>query len=162
MRWYGVRTLLRLVARGTPKKLDKHFDPASTLVEDRIVLFKADSFEAAIKQAEQEARAYCQRTRYINLYGQSVRMRLLSASDVFSLLDNRITSGCEVYSSTALAHKSVSDASVVRERFGRLEMPGAPTRYKFIDGGILKKALKATGLSAPIASSVRHRKHRRA
>lgn len=146
--WYGVRTLLRIVASGKPEKVDQYFNTASTLVGDRVVLFKADSSEAALKLAEQEARKYCRRIRYTNIYGQSVRMRLLDATNVFSLFDDKPAPGCEVYSSTALVPQSAPDAKVVLERFGRPEAPGAPARYKFIDKRILGIALKATGLDA--------------
>ena len=57
--WYGVRTLVRLIAAGRAKKTDKHFDPTATLVEDRVVLLRADSFHSAIQKAEQEVQQYC-------------------------------------------------------------------------------------------------------
>jgi hypothetical protein len=47
--WYGVRTLIRVVATGQPKYRDEHFDSQSTLVEDRVVLFLAARFDEAIK-----------------------------------------------------------------------------------------------------------------
>ena len=146
--WYGVRTLLRIAASGKPEKVDQYFNTSSTLVEERVVLFSAGSAEAALKLAEQEARKYCRRIRYTNIYGQSVRMRLLDATDVFSLFDGKPAPGCEVYSSTALVPQSTPDARVALERFGRPEAPGAPTRYKFIDKRILGNALEATGLDA--------------
>jgi hypothetical protein len=77
--WYGVRTLFRLVAVGKPTNLDKDFDSTSTLVEERIVLFKANNFEDAIEQAEGDAHAYCERTKSVNIYGQSVKLKFLGA-----------------------------------------------------------------------------------
>jgi hypothetical protein len=56
--WYGVRTLFRLMAIGKPKAIDRHFDPLSTLVEDRVVLFGADSFDSAIKQNRQKLKRW--------------------------------------------------------------------------------------------------------
>jgi hypothetical protein len=143
--WYGARTLFRLVASGTPKRRDKHFDRASTLVEDRVVLFKAYSFEDAIEQAEAEALEYCRRTRYTNIYGQPVRLNFLGATDAFSILDQKPSAGCEVYSLTALIPGSVPDSRVVAERLGKTNKGGMEARHKFIDGRILSKALKATG-----------------
>jgi hypothetical protein len=67
--WYGVRTLFRLVATGKPKWVDRYFDPASTLVEDRIVLFQAADSDDAIRQAKAEAQRYCKATRYADIYG---------------------------------------------------------------------------------------------
>jgi Domain of unknown function (DUF4288) len=141
--WYGVRTLFRLMAIGKPKALDRHFDPMSTLVEDRVVLFRADGFDSAIKQAEVDALHYCKRTRFVNIYGQSVRLKFLHAVDAYSLPDDELSGGCEVYSSTAISPRSVSNAVLVAERFGEQEYR-SPKRYKFMDGKILTEALTAT------------------
>ena len=148
MCWYGVRTLVRLIATGRPKKTDKHFDPTSTLVEDRVVLFRADSFDSAIEKAEREARQYCGRTRFTNIYGQSVRMKFLRKVDAFSLLDHEPVVGSEVYSSTTLVGRSVSDAKLVAQRFGDDEDPTEGSRRKFLDGKILGEALRQINESA--------------
>jgi Domain of unknown function (DUF4288) len=121
--WYGVRTLVRLIATGRPKKTDKHFDPMTTLVEDRVVLFRADSFDSAIEKAEKEAQQYCRRTRFTNIYGQSVRMKFLRMVDAFSMLDHEPVVGSEVYSSTTLVARSVSDAKLIAQRYGDDEEP---------------------------------------
>jgi hypothetical protein len=141
--WYGVRTLFRLVATGRPKILDKSFDPASTLVEDRVVLFKADGFESAIKQAKDEASQYCNRTRFANIYGQSVRLNFLGAVDAFAIADARPSAGCEVYSSTAIVPRSVSNSKIINERFEKRKERGVKGRYKFLDDEILTGALTA-------------------
>lgn len=139
--WYGVRTLFRLVAAGKPKTLDKSFDPTSTLVEDRVVLFRADTFDSAIKQAEDEARQHSAVTRFVNIYGQPVRLKFLGAVDAFALFEDEPAAGCEVYSSTAIVPRSVSDAELVAERFGNMKKHGVEERYKFLVGDILRDAL---------------------
>ena len=55
-----MRTLYRVTAEGIPKSRDRHFDPDSTLVEDRVVLFQATSFDDAIALGVKEAQAYLQ------------------------------------------------------------------------------------------------------
>ncbi len=141
--WYGVRTLFRLVAIGEPKWTDRYFDRAATLVEDRVVLFLATNFEDAIKQAGVEARGYCKATRYANIYGQSVQLRFLEATDAFSMHDNQPRAGVEVYSSTSIVPTSVRDAGVVTMWFGKKERGPWQARNKFIDGKILTDALEA-------------------
>lgn len=141
--WYGVRTLFRLVAIGKPKWTDRYFDPASTLVEDRVVLFQATDFDDAIHQAKAEARRYCKATRYTNIYGQRVQLRFLKAIDAFSMLDNQPRAGCEVYSSTAIVPTSVRDAGVVTRWFGKKERGAWQARNKFIHDKILTDALQA-------------------
>ncbi|MCX6628631.1 MAG: DUF4288 domain-containing protein [Candidatus Solibacter sp.] len=140
--WYGVRTLFRFVAVGKPKVTDRHFDATSTLVEDRVVLFRADTFDSAIKHAEAEAREYCNRTRYVNIYGQSVQLKSLGVANAYSLYEDEPSAGCEVYSATTIVPRIVSDVRVVAERFGKAD-GGGPKRYKFMDGEILKTALTA-------------------
>ncbi|PWT97525.1 MAG: hypothetical protein C5B51_31185 [Terriglobia bacterium] len=148
MSWYSARTLVRLVATGKPKAVDQYFDSASTLLEDRVVLIRAANIDAAIKQAEEEAHEYCRRTRYKNIYGQSVRMKLLGKPDVIPFDHHELVSGSEVYSSTAIVPQAISDEALRRNRFGQPDTPGAPSRYKFIEGKLLTRALDATGLAA--------------
>jgi hypothetical protein len=135
-----------MIASGRPKKTDMHFDPMSTLVEDRVVLFMADSFDSAIEKAEREARQYCSRTRFMNIYGQSVRMKFLRIVDAFSMLDRKPVVGSEVYSSTTLVARSVSDAKLIAQRFGGGEEPTGESRYKFLDAKILGEALRQINL----------------
>jgi hypothetical protein len=138
--WYGVRTLFRMVATGKPTIIDEHFDPTSTLVEDRVVLFRTDSFDSAIEQAEGEALNYCTRTRFVNIYGQTVRLKFLRAVDAYSVANDEPSPGCEVYSSTSIYPRSLSNADLLAQRFPK-EKGGSPNRYKFVDGAILKEAL---------------------
>jgi hypothetical protein len=139
--WYGIRTLFRLVAVGKPKWTDRHFDPGSTLVEDRVVLFQATNPVDAVRQAEAEAKRYCKATRYQNIYGQRVRLKFLGATDAFSMFDNTPGAGSEVYSTTAIVPNSIRDSRVVTMWWGKQERHGRQARNKFIHGKILTEAL---------------------
>jgi hypothetical protein len=144
LHWYGAKTLFRLVATGKAHNPDKYFDPALTLLEERIVLFRVKDFDDAIQQARKEARAYCKSIRYKNVYGQSVHLRFLNALDIFKMADDMPpAAGREVYSATELVANSIPDSKIVTNRFGKSERGGAQNRYKFIDGVILNKALTA-------------------
>ena len=116
--WYGVKTLFRIVAVGRPVTRDDAYDARVSLVEERVVLFKARSFSAAIRAAEREARRYA-RYRYVNPYGQSVVTRYLRACDAFELFDPP-GAGTEVFSSTEVISRRVSDRTVVNRRFGSI------------------------------------------
>jgi hypothetical protein len=129
------------VATGKPKASDEHFDPTSTLVEERVVLFRASSFDGAIKQAESEALKYCNQVRFVNIYGQRVRLKFLRAVDAYSLAGDEPSAGCEVYSSTTICPQSVSNAELVAQRFPE-EQGRSPERYKYMDGAILKEVLQ--------------------
>lgn len=141
--WFGVRTLFRLVASGRPKWTDRYFDPASTLVEDRVVLFQATNFDDAIRLAEAEAKRYCKRTGYENIYGQSVRLKFLDVTDAFSMHDDVPGAGTEVYSKTAIVPSSIRDSRVVTMWWGKQGRQAWQARNKFIHGKILTKALTA-------------------
>lgn len=141
--WYGVRTLYRLTAKGRPKSRDKYYDRDSTLVEDRIVLFQANRFDDALAQGEKEARSYCRRTRFVNIYGQQVRMRYLDACDAFEIFDKKIAAGSEVYSSTELVGASVRDSALIASHFREDASARGPRRHKFIDGNILRDIFAA-------------------
>jgi len=140
--WYGVRTLFRLLAVGKPKWTDRYFDPLSTLVEDRVVLFRAKDLDDAIRQAEEEAARYCKATRYENIYGQQVRLRFLRATDAFEMsVEGQPRSGSEVYSTSALVAKSVRDSRVIVSCWGKKERHDWRARNKFVDAEILKEML---------------------
>jgi hypothetical protein len=139
--WYGVRTLYRVAAEGAPKTRDRHFDPEATLIEDRVVLFQAIDFDDAIAQGIKEGRSYCKQTRFVNPYGQQVRMRFLEACDAFEIFAGRPSTGFEVYSSTELVRASISDRAIIRRRMGAKASGADEARYKFVNARILRKAL---------------------
>jgi hypothetical protein len=102
--------LYRVTAEGKPKLRGNHFDPESTMIEDRVVLFQATDFDDAIKQAIKDARFYCKRNRYVNIYGQEVLLRFLDVYDAYEILevpDRDPGAGSEVYSSTELVGAAV-------------------------------------------------------
>ena len=150
--WYGVRTLYRVTAEGKPNSPGKHFDPGSTLIEDRVVLFQATGFDDAIAQAVKEARAYCRRIRFVNPYGQKVRMRLLNAHDAYEISEmpkRKPGAGSEVYSLTELVRASVSDSAIVKKWLGGQASLETEARYKFINARILRKALALMAAESP-------------
>jgi hypothetical protein len=144
--WYGVRTLYRLAAEGAPKIRDRHFDPESTLIEDRVVLFQATNFDEAIAQGIREGQAYCKQAKFVNPYGQKVRMRFLEACDAFEIFEGRLGAGLEVYSSTELVRASISDQAVIRRRMGPKAAEPHEARYKFVNARIVRKALTHAAL----------------
>ena len=111
--WYGVRTLYRTVASGKAKNVDENFVPGATMVEERVVLFKARSGEEAISKGVREAKDYARSLRYSNLYGQRVRKRFLKVADAHELSDPP-NAGVEVFSATELVDSSESDTQVLQ------------------------------------------------
>jgi hypothetical protein len=150
--WYGVRTLYRVTAKGKPKLRDKHFDPESTLIEDRVVLFQATSSGDAVAQATREARTYSRQIKFVNPYGQKVQMRLLDACDAYEISEmpaRKPGAGSEVYSLTELVRASVSDSAVVKKRMGGQASLGTVARWKFVNARIAREALALMASDSP-------------
>lgn len=106
-RWFGVKTIYRSSTRDRPRFVDQHYDPKATLVEERVVVFRAATFRQAIALAEREARAYARGT-WTNLYGQRMKQEYLGECDAFEIYD-RPAAGVEVYSRTQLVSREISD-----------------------------------------------------
>jgi len=114
--WYGVKTIFRIEAVGKPAARDSAYDGSVSLVEERIVMFKAHGFGAAIRAAEKEARRYTRR-RWVNPYGQRVVTRYLGACDAFELFEAP-RAHAEVFSATEVVSKRLPDRTVIYQRLG--------------------------------------------
>lgn len=138
-KWFGVKTLTRWEAIGKPKSIDDNFDEDATLVEERVVLIRARSFDEAIKKGEKEAKEYL--SEYKNFYGQKVRLRYLEVCDAFELFDEPNENGVEVYSSIETVSEKVKDAVLVKNKFGKDESVESfeRKREKFWDAELLDK-----------------------
>lgn len=131
-RWYGVKTLYRTSAVGKPRATDAFYDPALTLVEERVVLLRARSFNEAIRRAEREAAGYAKSPQYRNPYGQRVRCRYLKACDAYELPDPP-GFGVEVFSRTELVSADVHDDRINDRQLGAEEKRPDPRRKNFLN-----------------------------
>ncbi len=120
-KWYGVRTVYRSAPAGKPQGTDENYSAKLTLVEDRIVLVRARSFEEAIHKGEREAKAYAAEAPHRNPYGQPVRQRYLGYCDAYELR-NGPGASVEVFSSTEVVAKTESDSSVIDRLIGSREL----------------------------------------
>jgi Domain of unknown function (DUF4288) len=112
-KWYGVKTLHRTEVRGRPGGRDAHYSNRMALVEERVVVLRARSFEEAIEKAEAEAKEYARGCQHRNPYGQRVRSRYLGYRSAYVFYDG-VDSGTEVFSTTEVVPRSVSDRAIVR------------------------------------------------
>lgn len=143
-KWYGVRSLYRLIALGGPKKPDLNYIPGATLVEERIVLVKARSDHEALRKAEKEAKMYARSIQHINSYGQKVRARILKALDAYELVSPP-GSGVEVFSATEEIDTTVSDEQICDRPIGLGEdlVKDDPwRRFKFINAEVVRLMLE--------------------
>jgi hypothetical protein len=119
MRTFFVQSVYRTAATGRPTNVDRNFDPTTTLVEERIVMFTASDADDALRQAAREARAYVRET-HVNPYGQRVKSRFLGALSAYELFEP-LAPGIEVFSGTEVFPDSVSDDEVIDRRMGHEE-----------------------------------------
>jgi hypothetical protein len=129
--WFGVKTLFRSRAVGSPRTFDSAFDPDVDCVEERVVLFRARTFDDAIARAETEARRYA-KTTHRNPYGQAVVTRYLGSCDAFKLFEAP-AAGIEVFSSMVLVPATEGRRALVDRWFGPSERVPDKRRRKFLN-----------------------------
>ncbi len=117
--WYAVKTAYRVTPCSEPKGTDDLYDPDFTLLEERVVLFRARSVEEAFEKSEAEANEYASE-RWRNPYGQQVEIAVLDGADCYEYLDAP-GSGVEVYSHTEPAPRSLSEEACLNRLLGRQE-----------------------------------------
>jgi hypothetical protein len=132
-KWYGVQTLYRTAAIGKPLATDKHYSAAVTMVEHRTVIFRARSFDEAIRKAEKNAKSYAAANPHRNPYGQRVKTRYLGFCNAFVIYDH-LESGAEVHSETEVIPRRITDSQVCSRPIGSGEPPnGSSLRQNILD-----------------------------
>ena len=111
MDWYSFRGVFKSEIVGDMGEIQD-----VSLVEDRIVLLRAESFDEAIRLGEIEAESYAKDT-WPNAKGKLVKTRYLGACDVFSV-KALPAEGVEIYSSVLLRRTPESDDVVIERLLG--------------------------------------------
>jgi len=104
MAWFAVKSLYRTdvrAARSEPARLSSY--------EERVVLIRAGDFEEALRKAELESREYAAHSLWFNADGEEVETYCLDAFDAFSLSDESVGDGTEVYSKRLFVPVSATD-----------------------------------------------------
>ena len=96
--WYSVKLIFENIISGEPEPdtIDNNYTKNYKTYEESIILVKAQSFEHAYKIAEQKASQM--EIEYINPYGELVNLKLLEAIDCFSISEETLSTGVEIYS----------------------------------------------------------------
>lgn len=103
MKLFAVKSLYRWKVKG------RHVSN----IEERIVLFKARSFDDAISKAEKESIKYAKET-FINTFGIPVKIEVLKFFDAFEIFDE-LQSGCELFSSGTILEKNISNRALLKK-----------------------------------------------
>lgn len=116
MNWYAVKTLYRTFTDGYVENPDEDYREDLDMLEERIVLLRAESFDDAIEQAEREAREYA-RVEQTNPYGQRICINYIEACDAY-MLGESPSESVEVFSSTSLISRDTTDSDITDMRLG--------------------------------------------
>ncbi len=127
---FAVKTLYRSKVAGKPKVVDKYYNNIYDLLEERVVLVKARTFNEAIRKGEKEAVKYASFENHINPYGQKVVQEYIGGIDVFESYDE-IKSNGEIYSYTQLIKSSLSNDKISDKIFGKEIKNERKLRKKF-------------------------------
>lgn len=115
--WFGVKTFYVSETSGRVENRDRFYKKESVMLEERVVIFKAKNFDAAIKLAESEAKKYA-KCKHINPYRETVTCKYIDIYDAFKLYDDPTLPGAEVFSATELHMKKGDAVKAAKSRFG--------------------------------------------
>lgn len=95
--WFSVKLIFENIISGKPEPdtIDKNYTNSYRNFEESIIIIKAQSFDQAYKIAEKKARQM--ELEYTNPYGELVKMKFVQAIDCFSISDETLSTGAEVY-----------------------------------------------------------------
>lgn len=96
--WFSVKLIFESTISGEPESdtIDKNYINTCKVYEESIILVKAQSFEHAYRIAEKKAKSM--EIDYTNPYGESVRWKFVEAIDCFSIFEDKLFTGVELYS----------------------------------------------------------------
>ena len=126
--WFAAKTVYRRWVEGSfiapdtdvleelpTHVLEEEFDEvsvrAATVVEERVVLFRAENADEAIALAEREAEEYSSGGAF-NVFGQHIATRVLKYVECYRL-DSAPSDRGEVFSRTSLCNSSIEDEQVL-------------------------------------------------
>jgi hypothetical protein len=123
--WYAVKAVFRTDVTAPGATV-----PRLSSFEERVVLFRAASFNEALQRAEEEAQRYAEENRWRNDQGEDVCTRYLDALDAFSLSD-KLDDGAELYSKILVVNPETRDGDVVERTMGSEAEQASPSSSSF-------------------------------
>lgn len=111
--WYAVKLLYECVITGdpSPETIDENYTNTYKTFEESIMLVKAKSFEDAYSIAEKKAKEA--EVEYVNPYDEKVSWVFVDALDCFSLKEDELETGVELYSRFLRVPKEVPTKDVI-------------------------------------------------
>jgi hypothetical protein len=96
--WFSVKLIFENIISGKPEPdtIDNNYANNYKTYEESLVLIKAQSFDHAYKIAEKKAREM--EMNYTNPYGELINYKFVEAIDCFSINEETLCTGVEIYS----------------------------------------------------------------
>lgn len=96
-KWFSVKLIFEIIISGEPEPdtLDRNYTNDYKNFEESIIIVKAQSFEHAYRIAEKKASQM--ELEYTNPYGELINIRFVQVIDCFSISEETLSTGTEVY-----------------------------------------------------------------
>lgn len=131
--WYGVKVLYENIVSGESIKdfIDRNYLTDIRVLEESIIVVRAQSFEHAWKIAENKFIKEAEMT-YENPYGETIKHQLVDIIDTFHMFDDPGVSGTEVYSRYLHVPKDVRNEDVLKQFYPEIIEPDRnPYNYRY-------------------------------
>ena len=95
--WFSVKLIFESIISGEPEPdtIDKNYTNSYKNYEESIMIVKAQSFEHAYRIAEKKVSQM--ELEYTNPYDELVNMKFVQAIDCFSISEETLSTGTEIY-----------------------------------------------------------------
>lgn len=111
--WYSVKLIFESIISSEPESntIDINYISTHKTYEESIILINAQSFDYAYKIAEKKAIE--RELDYINVYGESVGWKFVEAIDCFSIGEETLNTGVELYSRFLRVPKNINSKEFI-------------------------------------------------
>lgn len=130
--WFSVKLIFENIISGEPEPdtIDENYTDKYITYEESIVLIKAQSFDNAYKIAEKKARE--NEMEYTNTYGQLVNCKFIEAIDCFSISDETLGTGVEIYSRFLRVYKDIDTQDFIDKYYPDTIEDNSGIDYQFV------------------------------
>lgn len=130
--WFSVKLIFEAIISGKsdPDTIDRNYTNDIKTYEESIVLIKAQSFDHAYKIAEEKAIKEIEHS-YENPYDEIVEWKFIEAIDCFSLCEESLETGTEIYSRYIRVPKQLDTQEVLDKYYPDTIIENTDIDYNF-------------------------------
>lgn len=130
--WFSVKLIFENIISGEPEPntIDKNYGNSYKIYEESLVLIKAQSFDHAYKIAEKKAKE--SEMDYTNPYGQLINFKFIEAIDCFSINEETLYTGAEIYSRVIRVNKPIVTEDFIDRYYPDTIEDNSGVDYQFV------------------------------